>query len=185
MELIGQISGVSLDPITKKGSITFSVNDLHDALVEYERLKDKDLRITAKVYKAKRTLSANAYFWVLLSEVARVLKTSTESLHLRYIKDHPYVWLDDDGRPVAIALTDKVNVDEALPAYWKQYGERKDNLIQYLRIKGTSEMTTQEMAIVLDDLVDEAKSLGIQTATPDEIERMKMYEEGTMEHIYR
>lgn len=179
MELIGQIADVSMNPITHKGRISFEVDNLADAMAEYDALNGKTLRISAKPYRKRRTLSANAYFWVLVSEVARVLNTTAESIHRRYVHEHAFAWLDDDDRPVAIALIDKVDVDASLPGYWKEYGSRRGNLVQYLRIKGTSEMNTHEMAIVLDDLITEAKELGIQTATPDEIERMKAYEEIT------
>lgn len=46
-----------------------------------------------------------------------------------------------------------------------------------MMIKGTSDMDTLEMGQCLDDLIVEAKALGIQTETPDEIARMKALEE--------
>lgn len=163
----------SLNPITKQGEVTFLVDDLSQVLSEIETLKDKKIRVLAKEYHKKRTLSMNAYFWVLLTEVAKRLKTDSESIHRRYVRDHAFVWTDEDHKPVAIAMIDKVDVDTAIPGYWKAYGERRGNLIQYIRIKGTSEMDTREMSIIIDDLIEEAKSLGIQTATPEEIASMK------------
>lgn len=40
-------------------------------------------------------------------------------------------------------------------------------------IKGTSEYDTKEMSVFIDGVVSEAKELGIQTETPEEIERLK------------
>lgn len=40
-------------------------------------------------------------------------------------------------------------------------------------IKGSSEYDTVEMSHFIDRIVEEAKELGIETATPDELERMK------------
>jgi hypothetical protein len=55
--------------------------------------------------------------------------------------------------------------------HWKFYqGNGKFNA--YLMIKGTSEYNTSEMAKFLDMVIQEAKELGIQTETPDEIARM-------------
>lgn len=182
MELVGTISGITVNPITKQGCISFDIEDFAQAVNEYEHIKDKRLRISVKQYRAKRSLSANAYFWILIGEVAKALHTDAEALHRKYVYEHPYVWLDENGKPVGIVLTDKVNVDNALPGYWKRYGKQRDNLIQYIRIKGTSDMDSQEFSIVIDDLVQEAKELGIETATPDELERMKQYEQTIMEH---
>ena len=40
-------------------------------------------------------------------------------------------------------------------------------------IKGSSEYNTAEMSRFIDRIVEEAQELGIETATPDELERMK------------
>ena len=40
-------------------------------------------------------------------------------------------------------------------------------------IKGSSEYDSAEMAHFIDRIVEEAQELGIETATPDELERMK------------
>ena len=38
---------------------------------------------------------------------------------------------------------------------------------------GSSTFDTKEMSVFLDGIVSECKELGIETATPDELERMK------------
>ena len=45
--------------------------------------------------------------------------------------------------------------------------------IHYKVYKGSSEFDTREMSIFIDGIVSEAKALGIQTETPDEIAKMK------------
>ena len=42
-----------------------------------------------------------------------------------------------------------------------------------MMIKGSSEFDTSEMSYFIDQIVEEAQELGIETATPDELERMK------------
>jgi hypothetical protein len=39
--------------------------------------------------------------------------------------------------------------------------------------KGSSEFDTREMSIFIDGIVSEAKVMGIQTETPDQIAKMK------------
>lgn len=43
----------------------------------------------------------------------------------------------------------------------------------YKVIRGQSDYNTMEMSTFIDGLVDEAKMLGIETLTYDELERMK------------
>ena len=45
-------------------------------------------------------------------------------------------------------------------------------------LKGSSRYDSAEMAHLLDGLISECKQLGIETATPEELERMKqLYEQ--------
>jgi hypothetical protein len=60
--------------------------------------------------------------------------------------------------------------------YCEEAGESMLNgkLFKHYRVyKGSSEMDTREMSILIDGIVSEAKGLGIQTETPDQIENMK------------
>jgi len=43
----------------------------------------------------------------------------------------------------------------------------------YMRIKGISDCDTKEMGMFLDDLIEECKAAGIETATPEELAIIK------------
>lgn len=172
-----QINGRLLQPMmsygSKKGVMQFEVDDISEVIRQYDELKDKPLSIITKVFRKPRTLNMNAYFWVLADEVAKKLRVTSEEVHKRYVYDHAFVWKDEDDKPCCIAIVKDVDVEKKLPRYWKAYGEPQGRLIQYIRVKGTSECDVEEMSIILDDLIDEANGLGIQTATPEEVEKMK------------
>lgn len=52
------------------------------------------------------------------------------------------------------------------------------NYRTYVMLKGSSRYDSAEMAHLLDGLISECKQLGIETATPEELERMKqLYEQ--------
>ena len=60
--------------------------------------------------------------------------------------------------------------------YCEEAGETTLNgkLFKHYRVyKGSSEFDTKEMSIFIDGIVSEAKDLGIQTDTPDQIAKMK------------
>jgi hypothetical protein len=60
--------------------------------------------------------------------------------------------------------------------YFEEAGESTLNgkLFKHYKVfKGSSEFDTQEMSIFIDGIVNEAKNLGIQTDTPDQIAKMK------------
>ena len=60
--------------------------------------------------------------------------------------------------------------------YYEEAGESKLNgkmFTHYRVYKGSSEFDTREMSIFIDGVVGEAKDLGIQTETPNQIAEMK------------
>lgn len=52
----------------------------------YEKYKDKEIDIEFKTHRKKRSLDANAYMWVLLGEMARVLETDKDSIYLKELE---------------------------------------------------------------------------------------------------
>lgn len=70
-----------------------------------------------------------------------------------------------------IILTFEVDMSK-VDGHWK-YIKDNGKFASYLMIKGSSEYDTVEMSHFIDRIVEEAKELGIETATPDELERMK------------
>jgi hypothetical protein len=69
------------------------------------------------------------------------------------------------------------NVDvNTLYKYTKWFDEREINGVKFncfIVFKETHTLDSKEMARLIDGTVQEAKQLGIETATPEEIARMK------------
>lgn len=168
MDLRGQIQGISVDYRTKTPLITLSVvegeiNALND-------LADKDLTISLKQYRQKRSLDANAYLWVLCTKIADKIKTSKEEVYEDMLRKYAPFYKDSDGY---VVVTLKASIDTSkLPGHWKLY-KSTGAFNSYLMIKGSSDYNTAEMSHFIDMVVLEAKELGIETLPPDELERMK------------
>lgn len=171
MEWTGKVLSVGTDWLTGQHNITLSINE-PSALNEINNIKDLDkLSIRAVKYRAKRSLDANAYAWVLFTKIAEVVHSSKDEIYEEMLQKYGYVYQDDDGY---ITVTVKAEVDMSkIQGPWKFY-KSNGKFSSYLMIKGSSEYDTAEMAKFIDAVVLEAKELGIETATPDEIERMKV-----------
>ena len=136
-----------------------------NGLLNDEKLKE--CKIAHK--KRKRSLNANSYAWVLITEIANKLRASKDEVYLQMLKRY------SQSSVVSI-------VDEAVPVFMKsvKYAEEFEkgtiNGKDFTHIKvymGSSEMDTKEMAILIDGIVSEATELKIPTMTPGEIERIK------------
>ena len=171
METVGRLTNVSRTFDGKSIVLTFEVEQ--DAAKQIEDIRKIDkLRIKAVKYKEKRSLDANAYAWVLMTKIANHpdVSSSKEEIYEEMLQKYGALFEDEDGY---VTVTVKKTVDMSkIDGHWKFI---KDNgkFASYIMIKGSSEYDTAEMSHFIDNIVDEAKELGIETATPDELERMK------------
>ena len=72
--------------------ITFKKSDTVKVIAELasyiDSLKeDKDYTLTVKEHKEKRSLSANAYFWVMLDRLAEKLHIAKTDIYRSYVKE--------------------------------------------------------------------------------------------------
>lgn len=139
-----------------------------------EKYVDKDLDITLKLYKEKRSLNANAYFHVLVEKIAGVLKVTHTEVHNQLIADYGYQ--DQDIPPIII--DDRVDWKrlDSLHLRPTTHTRMMDNgqlYRVYLVMRGSHTYNTSEMSKLIDGTVQEAKELGIETLTPDELAKMK------------
>lgn len=175
MKCTGRCVGVSKDLISGKYQIVLSVNEESAIMSQYDQIKDVDVDIEVKKHRKKRSLDANAYSWVLLDKMAKVLRTTSEELYEQMLRQYGYPLYDEEEKPVMISLLSTIDVS-LLDMHLKLVGKGHvgDKLFHHYKvIRGQSDYDTKEMSTYIDGLVDEAKALGIETLTPDELERMK------------
>ena len=139
-------------------------------IIQWLYNQDKEKVFDVKECKEKRSLNANNYYWKLVNEIANKLHTSKEEVHERMIKRY--------SQSEYISVLEDVD----LSSYIK-YLEQKNTFIHnnkkfksYLVFKGSSEMNKKEMSILIDGIVSEAKEMGIETLTPDEISKLDYME---------
>ena len=134
---------------------------------ELEGLKDSTpYRLKLTKWAERRSLDANNYLWVLASKMAEVLGTTKDEVYENLLQRYGLV--DED-----VVITVKSSVDMSkIDGHWHLL-KSDDKWSGYIRIRGTSEYDKREMARFLDMVVDEAKELGVETMTPQELEKLK------------
>ena len=167
-DLTGSISGVSFSYLNGKPQVTFDLNERKPALDMVDTLREYDkLAIKIDRYKAKRSLNANNYAWKLITEIGNATRQSKEDVYFLMLKRY--------GQSEMISVVAHVPVRY----YFKHYEEAgestlKGKLFKHYRVyKGSSEFDTNEMTIFIDGIVSEAKELGIETMTPNELLKLK------------
>lgn len=165
IESKARLVDISKDWESGKFRLTFEIERFLPNMVD--TIKDVCLRLTIKKWKEKRSLDSNSFYWLINSQMARVLQTSPEELHEELLQRYGLLDTDENGH---IAITARSNVDMSkVDGHWKLYKVSQDGKWKsYLRIRGTSEYDTAEMAYFIERVLEDAKELGIDTETPNQ-----------------
>ena len=153
--------------------ITFLTNDADPQQI-HNLLSEGELDIKAEKHRKKRSNDANAFCWALLHKIAAKVGMKAENIYREFIKDFG----------VCEIIPIRKDAIERWCSIWrsKGYGWITEDMGEcrntkgYHNIKcfyGSSSYNTAEMSALIDAIVGECNELGIDTATPDEIERIK------------
>ena len=166
----GIIKGYYYSPFSKETTVEIVLHG--NQMAEIEKLKDNDVSLEMKRYRSKRSLDANAYYWVLCDKLAERLYLSKEEIYRQHIKQI-------GGNNDMVCVQNKGV--ETLCNGWKRNGsgwvtetmpsklEGCTNVVLYY---GSSTYDTAQMSRLIDLCVQDCKAVGIETMTPQEIEAL-------------
>lgn len=142
-----------------------------DSLID--SLKDgKKYEISVKEIKAKRSLSANAYAWVLMHRLADKLQKDVDSIYREYIKDVggnvEVVRLEDRCIDMMCELWRSKGLGWVTDCEYSGYEGWTDVFLYY----GSSTFDKRQMARLIDLIVQDCKDNDIETEDPAELERL-------------
>ena len=149
--------------------------------VEIEGDADLSGSVEIRPLKGRRSLNANAYFYVLITKMAEKLGASVNEVHNVMLSRYGYPEIMA-GNLVTVPLREDIDPNDLEGIHLKASGYVTENskgtrFIQYYLMRGSHTFNTQEMAHLIDGVISEAKEMGIDTLTPEEKERMmSLYE---------
>lgn len=132
------------------------------------------LDITAKKHREKRSLNANSYFHVLSGKIAEVLGTSLTHEKNRLIREYGQYEVVDGAIPTVTVKAKHEDRMLDMEAVHLKAVQRPDaDTVRMAFLRGSHTYDTKEMSRLIDGAVAEAGELGIETLTPEQLERMK------------
>ncbi len=145
---------------------------------------DKKAIYDLSLYQEKKTRSQNNYYWQLLEKIAVKTHVSKAVIHNTNLRHLGLVMRISD-KPVYILLPDTEKAEkEALNAITYHLAPRSETKLGtdgkmyrwYVMLRGSSDMSVSEMSALVDFAVQDAKSLGIEVLTPNELEHIRQLE---------
>mgnify|MGYP004508248359 FL=1 len=141
-----------------------------EKIIQWLFQQDREKIFEIKEKKAKRTLTQNAYYWVLLHELAKALKIDNDTAHKMMLERY--------GVYEVISVQSGID----LTGYFKYFDEIGSGTVNgkqfthYKIFKGSSQMDSKEFAVLLDGIISDCEELGIPTLTKEEIAKLKYIE---------
>ena len=121
------------------------------------------------VYKEKRNKDQNAKYYKLLNQLSKKLKIGVEELHFDMLKNYSTRF------EMLVPATTEIRGIEYFERKSKIIKDGKEYIVYHVYTP-SHELKTDEFAVLLDGLIQEAIQQGIETRSPDEILRDDNYE---------
>lgn len=171
--MTGEIKDISIDYITNKPKITLLINE-RDCLNSLENIKDDKLSIEIKKWRKNRSLDANSYCWVLCDKIAKELSKESIVTKEQIYKDA----ISQVGTFEPMIIEEKAY--DNFKRIWEKQGlgfivqevSRKDKCIKVHCYYGSSTYDTKEMSLLIEILIELAKSLNIETKPQAELDSL-------------
>ena len=139
-----------------------------------ELFNQPEMEITIGTPKKKRSLDANAYFHVLVGQIADKMNISKPMCKNIMLSRYGQYEIHD-GKQVMISVLSEIDMMNREDIHCSPVAYRELNgkqFTHYAIMKPSHEMTNKEFHKLLEGTKEEAKALGIETVPETVIERM-------------
>ena len=173
--MTGRIRDLSVD---RHGKVVLmlEINERQAAETLYDELNlCEKCEISVQKWRGKRSNDANRYFWEMAGKLAEKTGIPVETIYREAVKN-----IGGNSDIVCV----KAEACDALRKHWASMGlgwvsdvfpskiPGCNNVILYA---GSSTYNTEQMSRLIDLIVEECKTQGIETRPPEEIEAMMQY----------
>ena len=171
MKVTGKIVRLLQDFSTKRFNLTLEINEVYKIKEQFDNIKNVELLdINIEKHKRKRSLSSNAYCWVLLQKIAEKINSTKEEVYIQMLERY--------GQFGYLVIKEQITqrIKTQFPIV-KELGKIKIGKGEGVQVQvyfGSSTYNQAEMNFFLNGIVSEAKELGIETLTPRELEMLKV-----------
>lgn len=173
MQTTGIIANLDIDYETRKPKISVVLDTNEISIVEQLKNENK-LNIELKKWYKKRSLDANAYCWVICDLIAKELSKNGITTKEEVYKDA----ILQVGTFEPFIVQEKTF--ENFKRIWEKQGlgflvqevSRKDKCVKVNCYYGSSTYDSKEMSLLIEILVQLAKSLNIETKSKAEIDSL-------------
>ena len=146
--------------------------EITGGLETLDDLFDKDLSIELKEWRKKRSLDANAYFWVLCSKLAEATDVPKTEIYKQAILDIGGNSESYCGQPEAVERLCHAWERQGIGWIAETFESKVDGCVNVMLYYGSSSYDTKQMSRLIENVVQDCKAVGIETMPPEELKRL-------------
>lgn len=146
--------------------LIFDVNpeDITDSMI---KLDQKEVVLEIKKKTKKRSINANNYLWMLCSLIAADIQTDKDSVYEQMLRRYgQYVDIECDSA-IAPKVQSLFRVSENLMDGYEHPGK-----VTIRGYRGSHSYNSKEMATLINGVVSECASMGIDTWSEEEVQNL-------------
>lgn len=135
--------------------------------IQWLTMQDTGKTYEVREVRRKRSLTQNAYYWVMLNKLARKLRMPDSEVHRHMLREY--------GVCDVFSIRDDIPIDGYF-RYYEVIGHGTVNGILFKHVKvykGSSKMNSAEFSHLIDGMREECLLQDIDVATQEEIARMR------------
>lgn len=152
--------------------VSFDIDEEEHTLEQIEALKGKILTLEANEYKEKRSLNANAYFWVLCRDIAKAVAGDKETIYLMLLQRTNIYDVYEVFSEAVETFKTAFRYVETVYQYPAIVGGQERVINGLHCYKGSSQYNAQEMQILINEATEEAHALGVSTWNEQEVDNL-------------
>ena len=133
----------------------------------------KEAILKVDEYHPKRSLDANAYLWVLCGKIAELVGNTKEEVYQKCVNEAGQYEIVPIKRE-DIKKYKRMWESQGIGYMTEVLGEckRTKGYMNVMRYYGSSTYDSKQMAILIDNVVQECEELGIETIPPEELKSL-------------
>ena len=155
--------------VNQDGELCLKVKNLPAARQFVYSMKEQTYTCELKKLYKRRSLDANAYFWVLADKLAEAARIPKEDIYRHAIREI-------GGNSTTVCVRDRAA--EKLCQGWEKNGlgwlaetfpSKLPGCVNVTLYYGSSTYDTKQMSRLIDNIVQDCQAVGIETLTPDKL----------------
>lgn len=163
----GKLIALSVDPETRRQRVTIELDG--DFGETFDTLHRKPVDVTVKPYRRKRSLDANAYAWVLLDKLAAAMGITREEIYREAIRHIGGVSVQMCLQSKAVDAFCQNWTSRGLGWQCEKFASKLPGCVNVTAFFGSSVYNTKQMSDLINQLIEDCRSLGIETKSPEEL----------------